>query len=108
MTKRKNLSNKIRFEIFKRDDFTCQYCGEHPPQIILHVDHINPVKNGGDNSTDNLVTACNTCNSGKSAELLVIEEKMDELTEKLDKDLKKKKKTKKGNPKKDEDEDEER
>lgn len=27
MAKRKSLSKKIRFEVFKRDSFTCQYCG---------------------------------------------------------------------------------
>lgn len=68
--KRKNISNKTRFEIFKRDNFICQYCGSHPPQSILHIDHIHPIKHGGDNSQDNLITACNVCNSGKSAELL--------------------------------------
>jgi len=64
---RKPLSKKTRFEVFKRDGFSCQYCGEHPPKVILHVDHIDPVALGGSNHIDNLITSCQPCNSGKSA-----------------------------------------
>lgn len=67
---RKQISKKVRFEVFKRDSFICQYCGAHPPQEILHVDHINPVANGGDNHIDNLITSCQSCNLGKGARLL--------------------------------------
>jgi len=67
---RKAISKKVRFEIFKRDAFVCQYCGSHPPEVILHVDHINPVANGGDNHPDNLITSCMDCNLGKGAKLL--------------------------------------
>ena len=66
-TKRKAISKKTRFEVFKRDGFTCQYCGAHPPQAILHVDHIVPVAEGGGNEDTNLVTACDHCNLGKAA-----------------------------------------
>lgn len=64
------ISKKKRFEVFKRDGFTCQYCGDTPPKAILHVDHINPVSKGGKNDMDNLITACDSCNLGKSANLL--------------------------------------
>lgn len=67
MAKRKALTKKIRFEVFKRDSFTCQYCGESAPDVILQVDHIVPVKEGGDNSILNLVTSCIDCNQGKGA-----------------------------------------
>lgn len=69
-TARKALSKKTRFEVFKRDGCTCQYCGEHPPKVILHVDHIKPVADGGKNDIDNLITACEPCNLGKGARLL--------------------------------------
>lgn len=62
---RKNLSKKIRFEVFKRDNFTCQYCGRTAPDVVLEVDHINPVNNGGDNDIMNLITSCFDCNRGK-------------------------------------------
>lgn len=65
MTKRKSLSKKIRFEVFKRDSFTCQYCGSKVPDVILEVDHIKPVSKGGKNELINLVTSCFSCNRGK-------------------------------------------
>lgn len=67
---REAISKKMRFEVFKRDSFKCQYCGAAPPRVILHVDHINPVKDGGKNDIDNLVTACEPCNLGKGARQL--------------------------------------
>lgn len=65
--KRKGLSKRTRFEVFKRDGFACQYCGAHPPSVLLHADHITAVANDGDNEMDNLVTACEACNLGKGA-----------------------------------------
>jgi hypothetical protein len=64
------IPKKVRFEVFKRDAFVCQYCGSHPPSVILHVDHIHPVSKGGENNIDNLITACEACNLGKGAGLL--------------------------------------
>jgi len=60
------IPKRMRFEVFKRDGFECVYCGATPPNVILHCDHINPVSRGGETSIDNLVTACQPCNSGKS------------------------------------------
>lgn len=60
------LSKRTRFEVFKRDGFTCQYCGAHPPDAILEADHIIPVCDGGSNEIGNLVTACFACNRGKA------------------------------------------
>lgn len=67
---RVQLTKKQRFNVFKRDSFTCQYCGSTPPKVVLEVDHINPVSRGGKNSVDNLITACFDCNRGKAAGLL--------------------------------------
>jgi len=67
MAERKAISARTRFNIFKRDGFACQYCGATPPGALLHVDHITPVKNGGGNEPENLVTACDRCNLGKAA-----------------------------------------
>ena len=49
------------------DLFRCQYCGRPAPEIVLQVDHINPVKHGGKNDLLNLVTSCLACNNGKGA-----------------------------------------
>lgn len=70
MANRKALSKKTRFEVFKRDSFTCQYCGAKAPEVVLHCDHINPVVEGGSNDIMNLVTACASCNGGKGARKL--------------------------------------
>lgn len=64
------MSPKLRFEVFKRDSFKCQYCGSSAPNVVLRCDHIKPVKSGGDNNISNLITACFACNSGKGATLL--------------------------------------
>lgn len=63
--KRKGPTKKIRFEVFKRDSFTCQYCGKKAPDVVLHVDHIEPISKDGDNNILNLITACDACNAGK-------------------------------------------
>lgn len=65
-TKRKTISKRVRFEVMKRDAFTCQYCGKSAPDVILHIDHIKPVSKGGNNGMLNLVTSCQSCNLGKS------------------------------------------
>ncbi len=80
--KRKSISKKIRFEVFKRDSFTCQYCGAHPPSAILHIDHILAVANGGTNVIDNLITSCEPCNLGKGARDLNVAPK--KLAEKIE------------------------
>ena len=66
MGDRKDISKKTRFEIFKRDSFTCQYCGRKAPDVLLVIDHIEPVSKGGTNDILNLITSCQECNAGKS------------------------------------------
>lgn len=65
-SKRKAITKKLRFEVFKRDNFTCQYCGAKAPDAILEVDHIEPVGKGSKNDILNLITSCRDCNKGKS------------------------------------------
>lgn len=91
MANRKQISKKIRFEVFKRDSFTCQYCGRKPPETILHLDHIHPVSKGGGNEILNLVTSCADCNHGKkdrplsdSKEIDIQKEELSKLAKKRD------------------------
>lgn len=65
--RRKGISKRTRFEVFKRDGWACQYCGAKSPDVKLHVDHITPVASGGTNELENLTTACASCNLGKGA-----------------------------------------
>lgn len=64
---RRSVSKKLRFDIFKRDGFACQYCGQKPPSVVLELDHVVPVSSGGGNDEDNLLTSCFDCNRGKGA-----------------------------------------
>jgi len=58
-------SRKVRFDVFNRDGFKCQYCGQSPPAVLLELDHIIPKSKGGLDSIDNYATACFDCNRGK-------------------------------------------
>ena len=64
------ISPAMRFEVLRRDNFTCRYCGRRPPVVALHAEHVVPSSQGGANSLDNLVAACSDCNFGKGARRL--------------------------------------
>jgi hypothetical protein len=64
-------SLSMRFEVFKRDNFTCQYCGRTPQDgAKLVADHKLAVANGGLTEISNLITSCFECNAGKSDAIL--------------------------------------
>lgn len=65
--KREPISKRLRFEILKRDGFACRYCGATAPGVVLEIDHVVAVADGGETTAGNLVTACFECNRGKSA-----------------------------------------
>ncbi len=67
------LTAKQRYEILKRDNFTCRYCGRKPPEVVLNVDHIISVYDGGTNEPSNLTASCEPCNKGKGSDSLSIE-----------------------------------
>lgn len=64
-TPRGTISKKLRFEVLKRDNFTCQYCGRSSPDVLLEIDHLKPISKGGKNEIFNLITSCKDCNRGK-------------------------------------------
>jgi hypothetical protein len=88
MVERIPISKKKRFDVFKRDEFRCAYCGVTPSNsVVLECDHIMPVAQGGENDIDNLVTSCRDCNRGKGATPLSnipqsLEEKASDVAEK--------------------------
>ena len=62
------ISPKLRFEVFKRDEYRCRICGSSAQDgVQLEVDHIHPVSKGGTNELRNLQTLCKPCNRGKGA-----------------------------------------
>jgi len=65
---KREVNDRLRFRIMKKDNFKCYYCGRSPaidPKIILHVDHIKPWSKGGETTFENLRTLCSNCNIGK-------------------------------------------
>jgi 5-methylcytosine-specific restriction endonuclease McrA len=54
-----------RSNIFSRDRFTCQYCGEQPSRVDLNLDHVVPRAQGGRTTWENVVTCCVPCNRRK-------------------------------------------
>lgn len=56
-----------RLKIYERDNYHCTYCGKQLTRFTATLDHITPVSEGGDNSAENLKTACLQCNSRKTA-----------------------------------------
>lgn len=62
-----SVTKRIRFEVLRRDEHTCQYCGAKAPDVTLNIDHVLPVSLGGDDKPGNLVTACKDCNTGKAS-----------------------------------------
>ncbi|NHO19360.1 hypothetical protein GOB90_10310, partial [Acetobacter oeni] len=58
-----------RFNVFLRDNFSCQYCNDHLPTHELTFDHVIPRSKGGKTSWDNVITACGSCNLLKADHL---------------------------------------
>lgn len=56
-----------RFNLFLRDKFTCQYCGDKFPIGDLTFDHLIPRSRGGRTTWDNIATACMECNLQKGS-----------------------------------------
>ena len=65
----RTISDKLRYQVLKRDNFKCCACGASPardPSVELHIDHIVPWSKGGLTSIENLQVLCSKCNIGKS------------------------------------------
>ena len=63
------ISDKLRYNVLKRDNFKCCACGASPAKdssVVLHIDHIIQWSKGGATSLENLQTLCSRCNMGKS------------------------------------------
>ncbi len=56
-----------RLRVFERDGYKCHYCEKQLTRFTATLDHIQPVSKGGDNSFENLITACLHCNSRRGS-----------------------------------------
>lgn len=63
------VSQRLRYEILRRDNHACRYCGATAPNVKLNVDHVIPTSLGGSDKPDNLVSACADCNGGKTSSM---------------------------------------
>lgn len=61
------VGKRLRYEVLRRDNHTCRYCGRSAPEVRLTVDHVLPVALGGRDEAENLVACCSDCNSGKTS-----------------------------------------
>ncbi len=70
------ITKNRKYALLDRDNCTCQYCGSivvkganllngFTPKQVASLDHIIARNNGGDNSNENLITCCMSCNSAK-------------------------------------------
>jgi 5-methylcytosine-specific restriction endonuclease McrA len=59
-----------RRTVLARDQYSCQYCGAQPTKGQLTLDHVLPRSRGGDNTWENVVTACIPCNQRKGGKTL--------------------------------------
>lgn len=59
-----------RENVFIRDNYTCQYCGEFGPELELTFDHVTPRAKGGGTHWMNIATACGPCNRRKGCKSL--------------------------------------
>lgn len=62
-----SISRALRYQVLRRDNHACRYCGATAPDVKLTVDHVTPTALGGSDEPANLVTACSACNGGKAA-----------------------------------------
>ncbi|MEV0773855.1 HNH endonuclease [Nocardia salmonicida] len=61
------VTKRVRYEVLRRDNHTCRYCGAKAGDAPLTVDHVVPVALGGGDDPANLVAACRDCNAGKTS-----------------------------------------
>ncbi len=68
---RGKIPREIRFQVYERDEYTCQFCGKRFEVEHLTIDHLIPIAGGGLDEVTNYVTSCRPCNEEKAALPLV-------------------------------------
>lgn len=55
----------VKVRVVRRDNYTCQHCGEHLKDDEVEFDHIIPVSKGGSSEEHNIRLTCYVCNQDK-------------------------------------------
>jgi hypothetical protein len=64
----KDEASKTRMRVFERDDYKCRHCQMQLTRFTATLNYVKPIAEGGDDSEENLVTACVDCNSGRKSQ----------------------------------------
>jgi hypothetical protein len=70
---KRGISKSLKYDVFTRDKHKCRICGRSPattPEVVLTLDHIKPVAEGGTTHLENLQTLCMRCNLKKGGKEL--------------------------------------
>jgi 5-methylcytosine-specific restriction endonuclease McrA len=70
--KRKTAIRYSKHNVFLRDGYTCQYCGDDVSKKTATLDHVLPVSHGGKTTFENTVCACATCNANKGNDKKIV------------------------------------
>jgi hypothetical protein len=60
------ISQETRIKVYERDGYICHYCRKQITRFTATVDHLKNIAEGGNNSLENLVTACLECNAKRN------------------------------------------
>lgn len=70
--KRKTAIRYSKHNVFLRDGYICQYCGDDVSKKTATLDHVLPVSHGGKTTFENTVCACATCNANKGNDKKIV------------------------------------
>jgi len=70
MYQRRRRPRFSKYNVHLRDMFVCQFCLTKFPTKQLTLDHVHPISLGGKTNWENIVSACNPCNSRKGSKLI--------------------------------------
>ena len=76
MYRRRRNPRFSKYNVHLRDMFVCQYCNSKFSQKELTLDHVHPISKGGRTSWENIVSACNPCNSRKGNKINIRPKRM--------------------------------
>lgn len=66
MARRRRISLEDREAVYNKMHGRCAYCGDPVPPSAMQVDHVVPLRKGGEDTLDNMLPACRSCNHYKS------------------------------------------